>query len=88
MKKLYRSKDNKFIFGVLGGIGEYFNVDPVIIRAGFAVLSLLCHIFPGIIIYIVLAIIIPAHPQVPQKEVAQMPMKTEEVKKEEDIKTE
>lgn len=78
MKKLYRSKDDKFVFGVLGGIAEYFEKDPVIVRVGFIVLSVVLHVFPMIIPYIILAIIIPAHPQVPQTEVTPMPMKTEE----------
>ena len=34
-KKLYRSEDNKIFLGICGGIGEYFNVDPVVIRVIF-----------------------------------------------------
>lgn len=33
MKRLYRSKDNRVLCGVCGGIGDYLNVDPTIIRA-------------------------------------------------------
>ncbi len=88
MKKLYRSKDDKFIFGVLGGIAEYFETDPVIVRVGFVVLSVICHIFPMIVAYIILAIIMPAHPKVPQIEVTPMPMKTEENKSDENTKEE
>lgn len=32
MKKLYKSSENKIFFGVIGGIGECFNLDPVILR--------------------------------------------------------
>jgi phage shock protein PspC (stress-responsive transcriptional regulator) len=32
-KKLYRSSENKILFGVLGGIGEYLEVDPALVRA-------------------------------------------------------
>ena len=88
MKKLYRSKDDKFIFGVLGGIAEYFETDPVIVRVGFVVLSVICHIFPMIVAYIILAIIMPTHPKVPQIEVTPMPMKTEENKSGENTKEE
>lgn len=74
-KKLYRSVKNKVICGVCGGIGEYFNVDPVIIRLIWVILMLLqpwrrmFHSFMGfslvgasILIYIVAAVIIPQAP--------------------------
>lgn len=35
MKKLYRSRNNKIIGGVAGGIAEYFNIDPIIVRLMF-----------------------------------------------------
>jgi phage shock protein C len=59
-KKLLRSKKNRMIAGVCGGIGEYFNVDPNIVRLIWIVLSL----FPpvgigGVIVYILAALIIP-----------------------------
>ena len=37
MKNIYRSKDQKIIAGVCGGIGEYFEIDPVVIRIIFVV---------------------------------------------------
>lgn len=55
-KTLYRSRSNKMIAGVCGGIGEYFNIDPTIIR----ILWVLCSFSGvGIIAYLVAAIIIP-----------------------------
>ena len=54
-KKLFKSK-NRVICGVCGGIGEYFNVDPTIIRLLFVIFGL-CG--AGLIAYIVGAIIIP-----------------------------
>ncbi|MEG0806699.1 MAG: PspC domain-containing protein [Lachnospiraceae bacterium] len=55
-KKLYRSGKNKVLCGVCGGIGEYFDVDPTIIR-------LLCILLmctgTGLVAYIVAAIIMP-----------------------------
>jgi phage shock protein C len=56
-KKLYRSKTDRIIFGICGGLGEYFEIDPIIFRILFILL-----IFTGgsgVIIYILLAIIIP-----------------------------
>lgn len=58
-KKLYRSEKNRMIAGVCGGIGEYFNVDPTIIRLAWVLISLPMAIFGGIIAYIVAALIIP-----------------------------
>lgn len=40
-KKLKLSKTNKLLFGVCGGIGEYFNIDPIIIRVCFGIFSIL-----------------------------------------------
>lgn len=58
-KKLYRSEKDKMIAGVCGGIGEYFNVDPTLIRLAWAVLTVFTAIFGGLFLYIVAAIIIP-----------------------------
>ena len=55
-KKLYRSSTNKMICGVCGGIGEYFDIDPTIIRLLWAVLA--CS-GTGIVVYLIAAIIIP-----------------------------
>lgn len=58
-KKLYKSQENKMIAGVCGGIGEYFNMDPTLIRLAWAVLSIPTAMFGGIVLYIIAAIIIP-----------------------------
>ncbi|MBP1757784.1 MAG: PspC protein [Firmicutes bacterium] len=55
-KKLYRSYSNRMVCGVCGGIGEFFHIDPTVIRLIWAVLSIPG---PGIIAYILAAIIIP-----------------------------
>ena len=56
-KKLYRSRANRMVCGVCGGIGEYFNVDPTLIRLGAAILTV-CSVGTGLILYFV-AVIIP-----------------------------
>jgi len=63
-KKLYKSKENKVIFGVIGGIGEYFDVDPVLLRVVYIIIDVLTGIFPGIIAYLIMAMIIPQKPDV------------------------
>ncbi len=57
-KKLTKSNDKK-IAGVCAGIAEYFNIDPTVARLGYAVLSILCAAFPGLLLYIVMCIILP-----------------------------
>lgn len=59
MKKLYRSKDDRKLFGVCGGLGQYFNLDSTIVRLIFVILGLL-HI--GVLFYILAALIIPEEP--------------------------
>lgn len=61
MKRLYRSRDSKILGGVCGGLGEYFNIDPVIFRVIF-VLLMLPGGLPGIIPYAVLWLIVPLRP--------------------------
>ena len=57
-KKLYRIEQGKKIAGVCGGLAEYFNVDPTVIRLGWAVVSLFVPV--GIVAYIVAALVMPA----------------------------
>lgn len=59
MKKLYLSTDKK-IAGVCGGIGEYYGIDPSLVRLAWLIMSVLTGVFPGIIAYIVAMIVIPA----------------------------
>ena len=56
-KRLYRSKKNKIIAGVCAGIGEYFEVDPVLIRLLWVIFVLMGG--SGILAYIIAWIIIP-----------------------------
>ncbi len=60
-KRLYRSNQNKIICGVCGGLAEYFAVDPTLVRLVWALVTLF-GIAPGIIAYVVAAIIIPQRP--------------------------
>jgi len=58
-KKLYRSKKIKVLFGVCGGLAEYFDTDVTIIRA-LAIVSIFFGLL-GVALYLVLAIITPSH---------------------------
>lgn len=57
-KRLTRSKD-KMIAGVLAGIGDYFDIDPTIVRIVYVVLSIASIGFPGLIAYLIMWAIIP-----------------------------
>mgnify|MGYP000841396397 CR=1 FL=1 len=41
VKRLYRSSDNRVFAGICGGLGEYFDVDPTVVRVVYVLLSLL-----------------------------------------------
>ena len=60
MKKLYRSRSNKILGGVCGGIGEYLDIDPTIIRILWAVFGLSGF---GILAYFLSWLIIPVNPK-------------------------
>ena len=57
MKRLYRSKKNRVLAGVCGGIGEYLDVDPVIIRIIWVFLAL--GYGTGVLLYILAWLIVP-----------------------------
>lgn len=59
-KKLYKSNINKKLDGVCGGIGEYFDIDPTLVRLGLVLFCLLGG--SGILAYIVAMIVIPRNP--------------------------
>ncbi|MEX0689835.1 MAG: PspC domain-containing protein [Candidatus Paceibacterota bacterium] len=59
MKKLHRSKDNKIISGILGGVGEYFNVDPVLVRFIYILVMFATGLAPLVLAYLVAYFIIP-----------------------------
>ncbi len=60
-KKLYRSNTDKMVAGVCGGLGQYFGVDPTLIRLIFALLVVF-GVGSGILLYIILAIVMPLEP--------------------------
>ena len=59
-KKLYRSRKDKIISGICGGIGQYFNIDSNLVRV---IAAFVCLTPPGILTYIVAWFIIPPEPE-------------------------
>ena len=60
VKRLYRSRSDRMVAGVAGGLAQYLNVDPTLVRLGFVVLSLAGG--PGLLLYIVMWIVVPEEP--------------------------
>lgn len=58
--RLYRSRDERVLFGVAGGVAEWLDVDPALVRIVFALLVLTAGI--GFLLYIIMAIVIPEEP--------------------------
>ena len=69
MKKLYRSEENKTVSGVIGGIGEYLNIDPILLRVLWVIVVIFTGFIPGIIAYIAAIFIIPKRPNHERKHV-------------------
>jgi phage shock protein PspC (stress-responsive transcriptional regulator) len=61
MKKLYRSRTDRKLWGVCGGLGKYFNIDPVIFRIAFVVTIFFGMI--GVIAYLIMLIVVPLEPE-------------------------
>lgn len=56
-KRLTRSRMDRQIAGVCGGLAEYFGIDPTLVRIAFVLLAVMGG--PGIILYIILALVMP-----------------------------
>lgn len=57
--RLRRSRSNRMVAGVIGGLARYFGFDPTMARIIYVVLSVVSVAFPGILVYILLWIIMP-----------------------------
>ena len=58
-KRLYRSRTQVMLFGVCGGFAEYFQLDVTLVRLGWVVLSIFSAGFPGLLAYIICALVMP-----------------------------
>ena len=67
-KKLYKSRENRIFAGVIGGLGEYFGIDPALLRIVYIGFSIFSAVFPGILTYILMVIIIPNKPAMVHEE--------------------
>jgi phage shock protein C len=60
--RLYRSRDERLISGVCGGLGDRFDLDPSIVRIAWVLLGLLTGVLPFVVLYVILAVAIPEEP--------------------------
>lgn len=63
VRRLYLSARDRRILGVCGGIGEFFDVDPTLVRLAWVILTIMTGIVPGIIAYLIVGIITPSEPK-------------------------
>jgi phage shock protein C len=59
MERLYRSSTQRMIAGVCGGLGEYFNIDPTLVRIVYILVTVATGVLLGIVLYVVLWLIVP-----------------------------
>lgn len=57
--KIYRSKSDRLVAGVFGGLAEYFKIDPTILRLAWVLVTVFTGFVPGIVAYILAAMIMP-----------------------------
>lgn len=62
-KRLYRSRNDRKILGVLGGFAEFFGLDPSLIRIAYVLVAFFTLGVPGIFMYLLMAFIIPLEPK-------------------------
>ena len=61
-KRLYRSNTDKILAGVCGGLGEYFDVDPTLVRLLWVIVSVFMAGIGGVIAYVLAWLIVPRKP--------------------------
>jgi phage shock protein C len=59
-RQLRRSRSQGQVLGVCGGLAEYLDTDPTLTRVLFLVLTLFSGIFPGVVLYLLMALVVPA----------------------------
>jgi phage shock protein C len=58
-KRLHRSRTDRQLTGVLGGIADYFGLDPSLVRIGYVIGTIFTGFVPGILLYLAMAFIVP-----------------------------
>lgn len=61
-KRLYKSNTNKVIAGVIGGIGEYFDIDPTLLRLAYILIAVVTAVVPAMVGYFIACLVVPNRP--------------------------
>ncbi len=62
-KRLYRSSTDSRLAGVCGGLGQYLNFDPVVVRLLWIAITCVTGVLPGLLAYAAAWIVVPLEPQ-------------------------
>jgi phage shock protein PspC (stress-responsive transcriptional regulator) len=62
-KRLYRSRKDRKIAGVLGGVAEYLGIDPSLVRIAYGIVTVLTMVVPMVLLYIFMMFVVPLEPK-------------------------
>jgi len=62
IQRFFRSRSDKKVFGLCGGIGRYFGIDSTLVRLIMVVIIITSGIAPGIILYCIVSLVVPEEP--------------------------
>ncbi len=62
-RRLYRRRKGRKLLGVLGGLADFFGLDPSLIRIAYLVITFFTLCVPGVFVYLVLVLIVPVEPK-------------------------
>ena len=62
-KRMHRSRNDKKLLGVLGGVANYTGLDPSLVRVVYLIVTILTGFVPGIFLYLVMALVVPREPK-------------------------
>ncbi len=61
--RMHRSRSDRKLLGVLGGVADYTSLDPSLIRIVYVIVTILTGFVPGIFLYLVMGFVVPAEPK-------------------------
>ena len=64
-RRLLRSSTNRMFYGVCGGLGRYLGIDPTLVRVLYPIATFTTGIVPGVVLYVILAFVVPEESDVP-----------------------
>ncbi len=62
-KRMYRSRNDRKLVGVLGGVAAYTGLDPSLVRIVYLIVTMLTGFVPGIFLYLVMTFVVPLEPK-------------------------